>query len=187
MTDWLKSLAGPGFMPHGVCYQWRPEILWTHVISDSVIAFAYYAIPIILGVFLIKRKKLIVFPEVIALFVAFIFLCGTTHLMAIYVTWNPAYEPQGWLKALTALVSITTAAVLIPKLPRLVALPGIEEAYEQSEKALENARLEKKEMESVYKLGEVRETRIVELKAEINQLLLEQGKSNKYLLDGDSV
>jgi len=75
--------------------------------------------------------------------------------------------------------------VLIPKLPRLVALPGVQEAYEKSVKALEEVRLEKQEMESVYKLGESRENRIVELKKEINQLRMEQGKTNKYLLDGD--
>jgi len=185
MIEWIKSLSGPGFMPHGHCYHWRPEILWTHVISDAVIALAYYAIPVVLGTFLIKRKKIIIFPEIIALFVAFIFFCGTTHLMAIYVTWNPAYEPQGWLKAITALISITTAVVLTPKLPRLVALPGVQEAYEQSVKALEEVRVEKQEMEGVYKLGESRETRIVELKNEINQLLAKQGLSEKYLTDGD--
>jgi len=185
MNEWLKSFAGPGFMPHGHCYHWSPEILWTHVVSDATIALAYYAIPIVLGTFLIKRKKLIIFPEIIALFVAFIFLCGTTHLVAIYVTWNPIYEPQGWLKAITALVSIATAIVLIPKLPQLVALPGVQEAYEKSVKALEEVRIEKQEMESVFKLGESRETRIVELKNEINQLLEEQGRANKYFLDGD--
>jgi len=185
MNEWLKSFAGPGFMPHGHCYQWRPEILWTHVVSDAVIALAYYAIPIVLGTFLLKRKKIIIFPEIIALFVAFIFFCGTTHLVAIYVTWNPIYELQGWLKAITALISITTAVVLIPKLPRLVALPGIQEAYEKSVAALEEVRVEKQEMESIYKLGENREKRIVELKNEINRLLTEQGKSGKYFLDGD--
>jgi len=187
MNEWLKAYTGPGFMPHGHCYRWQPEILWTHVISDAVIALAYYAIPIVLGTFLIKKRKIIIFPEIIALFVAFIFFCGTTHLMSIYVTWHPIYEPQGWLKAITALISITTAVVLIPKLPRLVALPGVQEAYEKSVKALEEVRVEKKEMESVYKLGEAREVRIIELKKEINQLLSEQGLAQKYLNGEDSL
>jgi len=187
MNEFFRSLAGQDFMPHGHCYLWKPEILWTHVVSDGVIAIAYYAIPFVLGAFLLKRQKQILFPEVVALFVAFIFLCGTTHLVSIYVTWNPVYEPQGWLKALTALVSITTAAVLVPKLPCLVALPGIHEAYERSEQALEDIRIEKQEMESIYKQGEAREMRIIELKAEINQLLNKQGKRKKYQLDGGTV
>ena len=187
MNDLMHAFTGPGFMPNGHCYLWQPEILWTHVLSDATIAIAYYAIPIVLGTFLIKRKKLILYPEIIALFVAFIFLCGTTHLVSIYVTWNPIYEPQGWLKAVTALVSIVTAIVLIPKLPNLVALPGVQEAYEKSVKALEEVRVEKQEMENVFKLGAARENRVIELKREINQLLAESGKSNKYLIDGNSV
>ncbi|NND69290.1 MAG: hypothetical protein HKN19_16990, partial [Halioglobus sp.] len=150
MKEWLEYFADPNFMPHGHCYLWRPDILWTHVGSDLVIALAYYAIPVVLGIFLLKQRRAIPFPEIIALFVAFIFLCGTTHLFAIYTTWYPAYEQEGWLKALTALVSITTALVLIPRLPTLVTLPGIQVAYEKSERALAAVQVEKEEMQALY-------------------------------------
>jgi hypothetical protein len=33
------------FMPHGgMCYLWRPEVVWLHPASDTVIALSYYLI-----------------------------------------------------------------------------------------------------------------------------------------------
>jgi hypothetical protein len=29
------------FMPHGHCYFWQPEIVWSHAISDAIIAISY--------------------------------------------------------------------------------------------------------------------------------------------------
>ena len=181
MEEWLKSFSNENFMPHGHCYLWRPDILWTHVLSDLTIALAYFAIPTLLGVFLLKQRKIIPYPEIIVLFCAFIFLCGMTHLVTIYVTWFPAYEPQGWLKALTALVSVATAIVLIPKLPKLLALPGIHAALEVTIKALGEVKQEKAEMEAIFDVANNREARVLALKHEVNQLLQDQGLPTKYL------
>lgn len=180
MLEWFKASANPLFMPHGHCYLWRPEILWTHIVSDAVIALAYYAIPLILALFLIRRQKLIPYPEIIALFVAFIFLCGTTHLVAIIVTWHPFYEFQGWLKAATALVSMATAVVLIPKLPKLIILPGMQEAYEKTQQQLAEANAHNQRVQAIYNTAIDREEKIVELKEEVNQLLRALGKPLKY-------
>jgi hypothetical protein len=38
-------LASDAFMPHGMCFLWRPELLWLHAFSDAVIALSYYSIP----------------------------------------------------------------------------------------------------------------------------------------------
>ena len=35
--------------PHGICLLWRPELIWTHVVSDAIIAFAYFTIPVALA------------------------------------------------------------------------------------------------------------------------------------------
>lgn len=147
MLDWLASMINPAFMPHGHCYLWRPDILWTHVLSDVSIAIAYYAISLVLGIFLYKRRKSFPYPEVLGLFIAFIFLCGTTHLMSIYVTWHPAYEAHGWLKALTGIVSVATAVTLIPKLPALLTLPSLMEAYEEAKQNANEAKVLGKKLE----------------------------------------
>jgi hypothetical protein len=91
MFDWLLK---NDFMPHGHCYYWRPDILWTHVVSDAVIAFSYFSIPVMLVHFL-RRRPDIPFPSVIGLFAAFIVLCGTGHVLEIWTVWNPVYGLQG--------------------------------------------------------------------------------------------
>lgn len=181
MKVFLESLSNPLFMPHGHCYLWQPDILWTHVIADSVITAAYYAIPIILAIILIKRKQSVPYANIISLFVAFIFLCGTTHLISIYVIWHPAYEIQGWIKAITALISIFTAIVLAPKLPEILRLQGIQKAYEESQRNLKRIREEKAEMQAIFDSSKDRETRVLQLKQEVNALLQSQGKPIKYL------
>lgn len=116
------------FMPHGHCYFWRPDILWTHVLSDASIALAYFCIPVILLYFLFKKKRQrIPFWWVLVLFASFIYLCGMTHVIGIITVWTPIYQIEGWLKAMTALVSVITAASLIPLIPKALTLKSAEE------------------------------------------------------------
>ena len=44
-VDLVSRLVQADFMPHGYCYLWFPEILWLHVLSDGLIALAYFIIP----------------------------------------------------------------------------------------------------------------------------------------------
>ncbi|MBO6575683.1 MAG: response regulator [Rhodothermales bacterium] len=120
------------FMPHGMCYLWKPEILWLHVISDAVIALSYFSIPIALYLFT-KRRKDLGFKSVFYLFTAFILLCGATHLFNIYLVWNPLYGPDGLLKAVTGIVSLITAAMLWKLLPDALAIPGPQHYRDQNE------------------------------------------------------
>lgn len=136
MLDWLVN---NDFMPHGHCYFWRPDILWTHVLSDAVIAFSYFSIPVML-LFFLRRRPDIPFPSVIALFAAFIVLCGTGHVLEIWTVWNPVYGLQGVEKAATALVSIATAAVLVPVIPQLLAMRSPAEIQIKVDEAVESLR-----------------------------------------------
>jgi two-component sensor histidine kinase len=61
---------------------------------------------------------------VIYLFVAFILACGATHLLSILTLWVPAYGVEGLVKLLTAVLSIVTALVLWPLIPKAVAFPS---------------------------------------------------------------
>jgi len=46
MLDVVSNLfTDPDFMPHGMCYLWRPGILSLHVVSDALITLAYFSIP----------------------------------------------------------------------------------------------------------------------------------------------
>ena len=110
-----------GFMPHGYCFLWRPGVLWLHVLSDAGIAAAYYCIPCVLAYFIRARRDL-PFPAVFWMFSAFILLCGTTHVMSIWVLWHPNYYVEGWIKAATAVVSITATVMLFFYVPKALAL-----------------------------------------------------------------
>ncbi len=125
MFAWLNDLlASTGnFMPHGACYLWLPSILWLHVISDTVIVLAYYSIPFALWYFVHKRTDL-AYRWVFVLFGVFILLCGTTHLMSIWTIWHPDYWLDGMVKFATALVSIVTALLIWPLIPKLLRLPS---------------------------------------------------------------
>jgi PAS domain S-box-containing protein len=124
MQELLQNLltAGP-FIPHGHCYLWKPELVWLHLVSDSLIALAYYSIPITLVYFVRKRVDL-PFDWIFLLFSTFIVACGTTHLMEVWTLWHPTYWVSGLLKALTALVSLLTAVLLVQLLPKMLAFPS---------------------------------------------------------------
>lgn len=109
--------------PHGICLMWRPELIWTHAISDILIGIAYFSIPLALGVFLWHRRD-VKFSWAIWMFVGFIMLCGVTHFMMVWTLWNPDYGIEALIKASTAAVSVVTAFALWPLLPRVIALPS---------------------------------------------------------------
>lgn len=121
--EFLKQLLSPDFMPHGVCYLWDPRMVWLHVISDGLIALSYYCIPVILVYFICKNRE-IPFNRIFWMFGVFILACGTTHLMEIWNIWHGSYLLAGMIKAVTAVVSLVTATMLIPLVPKVISLPG---------------------------------------------------------------
>ncbi|OUL30345.1 ATP-binding protein [Nostoc sp. 106C] len=124
MLQLLQSFfVDGGFIPHGHCYLWKPGLVLLHILSDFLIALAYFSIPIALVYFVRKREDL-PFKSILLLFGAFIVSCGTTHLMEIWTLWHPTYWLSGLIKAITAFISIYTAIVLLPIIPQALALPS---------------------------------------------------------------
>lgn len=119
--DWLVSPAG--LTPHGFCLTWAPGLLWLHAGSDAATALAYFSIPLALTRFVLQRRDL-QYHWLAYLFGGFILACGLTHVLAIYTLWVPAYGIEGLVKLATALLSLATAMILWPLVPRLVALPS---------------------------------------------------------------
>jgi signal transduction histidine kinase len=124
------------FMPHGMCYEWDPNVIRLHVVSDALIALSYYSIPLTLLYFVRKRKDL-AFDWMFLCFAIFIVACGTTHLMEIYNIWHPVYWLSGLIKAVTAFVSVLTAILLIRLVPQALALPSPDQLRKTNE-ALQN-------------------------------------------------
>ena len=127
MLETFSSLViPPGFEPHGHCFLWDRGLLSLYVVSDSVIALSYYLIPVALVTFVRKRRDL-VFNWVFLMFSAFIFACGTTHLMGLWTLWEPVYWIDGSIKAVTAGLSVATAATLWPLIPKALRIPSASE------------------------------------------------------------
>src|SRR5689334_13418141 len=136
MLSWLFENS---FMPHGHRYFWRPDILWTHVVSDAVIALAYFSIPITLLYFL-RRRPDIPFPAMIVLFALFIVLCGSGHVIDIVTVWNPVYALSGAERAATAVVSIFTAVAMVPIIPQVLAMRTPAELQKEVDQAVDQLR-----------------------------------------------
>jgi light-regulated signal transduction histidine kinase (bacteriophytochrome) len=129
----FETLFSNDFMPHGMCYMWRPGLLWLHVLSDGFIFIAYMCIPATL-IYILRIRKDLVFSKVMALFGAFVLLCGITHLIAIWNVWNGTYWFSGWIKAVTALVSVATAFMLWRLIPTLRGIPTVAQLEKEIEK-----------------------------------------------------
>lgn len=164
------------FIPHGHCYLWKPELVWLNVISDSLIALAYYSIPVLLVYFVSKRRDL-PFHWMFLLFGAFIISCGTTHLLEVWTLWYPHYWLSSFFKVITALVSMYTALELVPLLPKALALPSPEqlEVANQSlkDEIIERQRIEQELREYKEDLEELVKRRTVELATTNEKLHLE--------------
>lgn len=114
------------FVPHGHCYLWNPRLVWLHSLSDGLTALAYFSIPVAL-IYFVQQRRDLPYPWMFQLFGAFIVFCGLTHVMEIWTLWHPDYWVSGGVKSATAIVSLTTAATLIPVIPRAIALPSADE------------------------------------------------------------
>ena len=109
------------FMPRWHCGNWTPAHGYLHIFSDLGVWSAYLAIPLVLGFFLLRKRDL-PFRSIFVLFGAFIFACGTTHLMDAIIFWWPAYRLSGVIKLATAAVSWATVIALVPITPKALAM-----------------------------------------------------------------
>jgi len=113
-----------GFMPRRLCGEWTDGLIWLHVLSDVAIFGAYTAIPCVLAFFILRRRD-VPFPRILWLFVAFIFACGSVHLIESTMFWQPVYRLSGLVKFITAVVSWLTVFALIRIVPLALHLPGL--------------------------------------------------------------
>jgi PAS domain S-box-containing protein len=109
-------------LPHGFCFLWNPRLLWLNIASDSLIALAYFAIPIAL-LKIVRKREDVPLNGVSLCFAGFIVACGLTHVMEVVTLWFPVYWVSGALKAVTASVSVATLVLLIRITPGLLAMP----------------------------------------------------------------
>ena len=174
------------FMPHGMCYLWRPDLLALHVVADGLIALAYFSIPFTLLYFIRMRRDL-QFTGLFLCFGLFIVACGLTHLMEIWTIWHPAYWVSGGLKAATAGISVVTAALLIKNVPRALNLPS-PAALQRVNAELAREVAERRRAEEQLRLvNESLERRVADRTAQLGELTLALIQENaRFALAADA-
>jgi len=180
MMNFIESLfSSDGFMPHGFCYLWNVKLVWLHVISDSLIALAYFSIPVTLIYFIRKRRDL-PFNWIFVCFGLFILACGSTHLMEVWTLWHANYWFSGAIKAFTAMASVPTAILLVDLVPEALRLP--------SPKALSDEIAERKcAQEALIEAKNELERRVQERTADLtnaNEKLIAEIEQRKLAEDG---
>jgi len=181
MWELLERTFGEGFMPHGHCYLWSPAMVWLQVTSNLFIGLAYAAISATLYA-IVRRVRDVPFSFMYLAFGAFILSCGLTHFFDVATVWHPIYWADGAVRAVTAVASVGTAILLVPLVPKAVALAeaarlsherGVK--LEAAFKELEAAHARAKEMERMIaeevtaQTGAI-ERELVALRAERDEL-----------------
>lgn len=193
-----QLFATEGFPPRWTCGTWSSVHGWTHIVSDVAIFGAYFTIPIVLAVLVLRRKDM-PFPPVFWLFGLFILSCGFGHLVESTLFWHPWYRFSALVKVVTAVASWATVAVLIPVLPKALALPGLaainerlraEVAERERTESVLRAHAEElvrnnRELEQFTDAVLGREDRILSLKQEVNDLLRTIGQEPRYGTDAE--
>jgi len=123
MQELIDFFGLDGLIPHGYCLSWSPVLLWLHVLSDLLIALAYYSIPLTI-IYFIRQRKDMPYPWLFWMFAGFIVACGTTHLFSAISIWIPLYWLDGLLKIVTAVISVAVAIMMLRIVPQALALPS---------------------------------------------------------------
>ncbi|UXP30826.1 ATP-binding protein [Reichenbachiella agarivorans] len=117
VSDYFSNLLDTSAWPaRWGCGQWSETEGWFYILSDLTIFLSYSAIPMLLIFFYWKYKK-IPFGRFFILFGVFILACGFTHLIDVVLFWEPVYRLSGFVKFLTAVISLFTALAMVRAIP----------------------------------------------------------------------
>src|SRR5947209_16722279 len=110
------------FLPQVFCYLRDQQLIWLHLVSDTLIGIAYVVISFTLAYMVHRARRDIPFQWMFLAFGLFIISGGMTHFMEVVVLWKPVYWFSGDVKVVTALASVITAISLPRLVPRTLAL-----------------------------------------------------------------
>jgi diguanylate cyclase (GGDEF)-like protein len=120
-TGTRTTVSAPSFLPFGASYHWDPGLVWLHAISESALALAYLSFPVVVAIYLIRRRET-PYLKLFVMFGLFSALGAATHAVGLVEIWQPIFWAGGVIEALAAVVSIATVVMLAPVLPKLMKL-----------------------------------------------------------------
>jgi len=163
------------YLPRQVCMRYEAEVVWLHVISDSLIAVAYFSIPMAL-VYLVRRRSDLVFNWIFLLFAAFITACGLTHVLGVVAIWAPAYRFEGLVKLSTGLISAATAIFLWRLMPVALQLPSVGELRSANATLAQEIRERRQAEERLQRLRDELESRVQERTSELESVNVDRDR-----------
>lgn len=141
MVDYLRRFFDTSDFPaRWDCGNWDRFHGRLHIFSDLAIFGAYVAIALALFWFWRVKRRELAFPGLLWIFGAFIFSCGTTHLMEAVIFYAPHYRVAGALKLTTAGASWAAVFAVMRVAPRAMELPGLRQLNERLREQLEERR-----------------------------------------------
>jgi signal transduction histidine kinase len=167
MIGFFASLFHADLMSRGI-FLGHTRIPWLHAISDTMIALAYFSIPLSLVKF-VRRRKQLTFRWTFWMLSAFIFLCGTTHILNVVMIWEPVYLIEGIVKLATGIVALITAVALLRFLPRALALPLPDELAAVNRALAEQIAINRRTEESLRRLNGELEGRVAQRTAALER------------------
>jgi signal transduction histidine kinase len=94
-------------MPHAVCWNSDPNLIWTMAVTNAITFLSYSSICATLF-YLLRRTGRSIYREwgfFLTGFALFIVACGSTHLMDVVTTWTPVFWIDAWTNIITAALS----------------------------------------------------------------------------------
>ena len=138
-----------GFQRRWETQTWSHGLAWLHIGSDLATWAAYTAIPCALAYFVYRRRD-VVFPRIFWMFCAFIFACGTVHLVEALTFWWPAYRLLGLVKLITAITSWIGVVGLLYITPRALAMPRLAALAENLQRENEHRKRYEAQLEAAH-------------------------------------
>ncbi len=146
--------------PRWHCGRWSDFHGWLYIVSDLLIWSAYFCIPLLIVLYIArKRKEGVRFQPIYLLFASFILACGTTHFFDALMFWVPAYRISALVRLATGIVSWVTIVYLIRVIPVAFALKSPEALErevtlrEEAERALRQRAAELNHAQRMARLG----------------------------------
>ncbi|MES2980886.1 MAG: HAMP domain-containing sensor histidine kinase [Verrucomicrobiota bacterium] len=188
MFDFFSKLFDTSDFPaRWNCGNWNSFDGWLHILSDIAIWGAYFMIPFALGYFWWSKRDELVFPRLLWLFAAFIFFCGTTHLIEAVIFYEPIYRISGLMKFITAVVSWMTVFAITRIGRAALELPGLARMSKELQEQLDRARNAEKQLEgSNHKLVEYTARVTHDLRNPLSGILLLAELARESAVNGDS-
>ena len=177
-TAWASlrhQVFSSSYMPHFYCYLGSRGLVWSHVVTDSLIGISYLAISLTLAHLVYRGRREIPFHWMFLGFGLFIVACGFTHFMEVVTVWVPVYVLSAVVKGFTAVASMTTAIALPFIVPQILSMVHKAGESDQYLKSLQAGLLERDAAQS-----QLRKTNEL-LEARVHERTLELGKANKIL------